>query len=78
VLVLAIDCHVAPLSVDDSHLKIAPSCPDSVIVPLILLPVQKAVAPAVVPPTEGASSVIVAELEFGEHGADGVIVQVNW
>ena len=54
-----------------------PVCPLSVILPL-LLPLQTMVAPAVVPPTDGASLVIVTVLELGVHGAAGVIVQVNW
>jgi hypothetical protein len=78
VAVLAIGCQVAPLSIDDSHLITAPNCPESVIAPLALVPAQKVLPPAVVPPMEGASSVIVTILEFGVQGAAGVIVQVNW
>jgi hypothetical protein len=75
--VLAIACQVVPLSIDDSHLKTAPNCPERVIAPLALVPAQKVVPPAVEPPMDGASSLIVTVLEFGVHGAAGVIVQVN-
>jgi hypothetical protein len=78
VLVLTIGTQVVPLSMDDSHLTTLPTWPVNVIEPLTLLPEQKLLAPAVVPPTEGRSFVIVTELELGVQGADGVIVQVNW
>ena len=67
---------VAKLLVDDSHLNIDPTCPVSVIVPP--LPVEQTVAPPlVVPPTDGASSVITTELKLDGQGAGGVIVQVK-
>ena len=75
--VFATGDQVTPLSVEDSHLITPPVCPLSEIVPLLPLPAQKVLAPVVVPPTEGALSVIITKLEFGVHGSAGVIVQVN-
>jgi hypothetical protein len=78
VAVFAIACHVVPLSVENSHLTIVPTCPVKAIVPLLPVPAQYVLPPVAVPPTDGASSIIVTALEFGVHGAPGVIVQVNW
>ena len=69
--------QVAPLSVEDSHLNMLPICPVNVITPLMLLPAQKAIVPAVVPPADGASSVMITEAEFAKQGAAAFIVQVN-
>ena len=75
-LILAIVCHVAPLSIDDSQCNIVPNCPVSVTTPLFV-PEQTCVSLKVVPPTGPLSIVMLTLLEVDGHAAVLEIVHVN-
>jgi hypothetical protein len=67
VVVFAMSTGVTQLSTDDCHFVIEPVWPDNVRV-VLLVPEQTVVLPAIVPPTEAGSTVIVASEELAvEH-----------